>query len=81
MKLEAGGKPCQRVGEPAEFEAADEGQREVVDPDPGEDRDQSRADLPDQLRQCRQPPDVVGDADRGDRDGAEQDRAALPIAG
>ena len=71
----------QRVGEPAELEAADEGQGEVVDPDAAEDRDQRRADLAEQLRQGRQAADVVEHPDRGDRRGAEQDRAALAVAG
>ena len=57
----------QRVGEPAQFEAADEGQRQDVDPDAADHRDQRRGDLAEQLRQRRQVADVVDDADRGDR--------------
>ena len=57
----------QRIGKPAELEAAEEGQGEIGDPDPGEDRDQRRGGLARQLRQRRQAAYVVDDANRGDR--------------
>ena len=48
---------------------------------PPSDRDRRRRDLADQLRQRRQVADVVDHADRGDRRGAEQDRAGLAVGG
>ena len=46
---------------------------------PPSDRDRRRADLAEQLRQRRQAAHVVDHADRGDRRGAEQDRAGLAV--